>query len=200
MILFPAGIRLIQAEYLSLLHVENDPEQWLRDALIQKVGARRVALINEWRPRLLADTAVTRLPANSDDLIELIMARSEFRTRLQLDSEQVPPVSPNLHNTIKYDSMFRAGPRVTLAASGLSLSDTDGAIILAYVQDLNDWVLGALLGHINRGKKKMIRQYHPILMGDPAVKTIPANEAALISMITKRADYKTLPEQAKARA
>jgi len=51
MILFPASIQITEVEYLCLLHVESDPEQWLRNTLSEKARTRRDALINEWRPR-----------------------------------------------------------------------------------------------------------------------------------------------------
>jgi len=59
---------------------------------------------------------------------------------------------------------------------------------------LDDWVLGALLGHINRGKKKIIREWQPKLFADPNVSNIPANEDQLIQVIANHPDYKTLAE------
>ena len=78
---------------------------------------------------------------------------------------------------------------MTLFASGIDLTDTDTNCILAYVQDLSDWAIGALMGQINRGKKKMIAQYEPIIRADPAVTTMPATEDGLITMIVARSDY-----------
>ena len=72
----------------------------------------------------------------------------------------------------------------------MDLIDEDCHCILAYVQDLDDWVLGALLGQINRGKKRMIKEYHPIIMDDPNVTIMPATEDELIAMIVARDDYK----------
>jgi hypothetical protein len=57
---------------------------------------------------------------------------------------------------------------------------------------VEDWVLGALMGHANRGKKKMIAQYHPIIMADPSVTTMPGTEDGLIAMIVARDDYQGL--------
>jgi hypothetical protein len=51
---------------------------------------------------------------------------------------------------------------------------------------------GAVLGRINKGKKKMLAQYHPIIMADPSVTTMPATEDGLINMIVARSDYQRL--------
>jgi hypothetical protein len=48
------------------------------------------------------------------------------------------------------------------------------------------------MGQVNRGKKKMIRQYHPIIMADSSVTTMPATEDGLITMILARSDYQSL--------
>jgi len=81
---------------------------------------------------------------------------------------------------------------VTLFPSGIDLADVDVNCIMAFVQDLDNWVIGALMGQINRGKKKMISQYHPIIMADPSVPTTPATEDGLITMILARDDYHRL--------
>jgi hypothetical protein len=129
------------------------------------------------------------------------MARSDYKTRLQQDAAQDPPVAPDRLNTAKFEGTSRAGKTVrrpdrvpgdatmTLFASGIDLTDTDVNCILAYVQDLDDWVLGALLGQINRGKKLMISKYEPIIRADPSVTTMPATEDGLIAMIVARSDY-----------
>ena len=72
------------------------------------------------------------------------------------------------------------------------MDDQDCGCILAYVQDLDDWIIGALLGQINRGKKNMIREWKPIILADPSVTTMPATEDGLITMIVARDDYQRL--------
>jgi hypothetical protein len=204
MILFPGGIAITDIEHKSLLHVVSDPEAWLLDTIAEKIRLRREALIDEWLPRLHADSSVTELPANSNALAELIMARDDYKSRLQQDAAQDPPVSLFKHATDKFEGTSRVGmavrrpdrvpgdATVTLFASGINLADTDATCILAYVQDLDDWVIGALLGMINRGKKKMVAQYEPIIMADASVTTMPATEDGLIAMILARSDYQRL--------
>ena len=201
MIIFPTGIAITDTENKSLLHIVSDPEAWLLASITKKAGSRREALINEWRPRLFADASVTELPADDDALCTLIMARDDYKTRLQRDAAQDPPAALNKQATAKFEGTSRVGltvrrpdrvpgdATVTLFASGIDLTDTDVNCIMAYIQDLSDWVIGALMGQINRGKKQMIATYEPIIRADPSVTTMPATEDGLINMIAARADY-----------
>jgi len=204
MLIFPTGIKITDTENKSLLHIVSDPEAWVLAAVTEKARLRREALIAEWRPRLLADPAVSELPADDEGLCTLIMARSDYKTRLQQDAAADEPVPLNRHATAKFEGTSRVGltvrrpdrvpgdATVTLFASGIDLTDIDCDCILAYVQDLSDWVIGALMGQVNRGKKKMIAQYEPIIRADPAVTTMPATEDGLINMIVARSDYQRL--------
>ena len=192
MIIFPSGIRITDTEQRCLLHLVSDPEVWLMAAASEKARLRREALIAEWRPRLFADPAVTELPADDEGLCALIMARDDYKTRLQQDAALDPPQAPYGHNIARNAAVDRSGTTVTLFAGGMDLTDVDCNCILAYVQDLDDWALGALLGQINRGKKKMIAQYEPIIRADPSVTTMPATEDGLIAMIVARSDYQRL--------
>jgi hypothetical protein len=192
MIIFSDGIKLTDTENKSLLHITAEPEVWLLAAITEKTRLRRSALIEEWRPRLFADPSVTELPADSEALCTLIMARSDYKTRLQQDAAQTPAVVAVAYNTSTYAATDRAGATVTLFSSGIDLTDVDVNCALAYIQDLDDWVLGALLGQINRGKKKMIAKYEPIIRADSDVTTMPATEDGLINMIVARSDYQRL--------
>ena len=189
MILFSSGIVLNANENSCLLHAVADAEVWLTGSLANKAERRRDALIEEWRPRLHADDSVTSLPANPDELATLILARDDYRTRLQQDAAEDPPIPTSTSRKDAYDAVSRSGSTVTLFASGITIPDLSGNCILAYVQNLEEWVYGALLGMINRGKKKMIAKYHPIIMDDASVTTMPATEDGLITMILARADY-----------
>jgi len=204
MIIFPTGIKITTTEQTSLLHMVSEPEKWLQDAITEKALTQKNTLINEWSPRLFADASVTELPSSDDALCALIMARSEYKTRLQRDAAQDPPVPLDKHATAKFEGTSRVGmavrrpdrvpgdATVTLFAGGLNLSDVDTNCILAYVQDIEDWVIGALMGQVNRGKKLMIRKWHPIIMADASVTTMPATEDGLITMILARSDYQRL--------
>ena len=199
---FSEGIKITENEYKCLLHVVADPEAWLLAILVNKSRRRRAALIDGWLPALYADSSVTELPASDDELCALIMARDDYKTRLEQDAAQDPPAPLYKHATAKFEGTSRAGmairradrvpgdATVTLFADGIDLDDIDVNCIMAYVQDLDDWVVGALMGQINRGKKKIIAQYEPIIRADSDVTTMPATEDGLINMIVARADYK----------
>ena len=201
MIIFPTGIAITDTEHKSLLHIVSDPEAWLIATITEKARNRRDALINEWLPRLYADASVTELPASDDEMCALIMARSDYKTRLQKDAAADPSMTLVKHATAKFEGTSRVGKvvkrpdrvpgdaTVTLFASGIDLSDVDTNCILAYVQDIPDWAIGALMGQVNRGKKRMLAAYHPILMADSSVTTMPATEEGLINMIIARDDY-----------
>ena len=188
---FVEGIKLTEIEYNCLLHIKADPEGWLLDAIAEKAKLRRTALISEWQPKLFADASVTELPASEAETCALIMARSDYTTRLEQDAAQDPPVVATRHSIVKFESVSREST-VTLFPSGIDTADVDANCILAYVQYLDEWIMGALMGMVNRGKKKMLAQYHPIIMDDASVTTMPATEDGLITMILARADYKSL--------
>ena len=192
MILFSSGIVLNGNEHSSLLHMVPDAEAWVTSTITEKATTRRNALIEEWRPTLYADASVTELPADSDDLATLILARSDYRTRAQQDAAADPVVAASTTQKDKYDAVSRSGSTVTLFSSGITIPDLSGNCILSSVQNLEEWVYGAVLGMVNRGKKKMISKYHPIIMDDASVTTMPATEDGLITMILARSDYQRL--------
>ena len=188
--IFATGIVLTSTENSCLLHMVSNPEAWVTSAIAEKARLRRDALIDEWRPTLYADDSVTELPADSDDLATLILARDDYQTRAQKDGAASEPISPIQRN--RYSAGSRSGSTVTLFASGITIVDLSANCILAYVQDLEEWVIGVVQGQVNRGKKRMITQYHPIIMADPSVTTMPATEDGLINMIIARSDYQRL--------
>jgi hypothetical protein len=204
MILFPTGIAITDTENTSILHMVSDPEEWLLAMIAEKARLRRDALIKEWQPKLFADPSVTELPADNESLCILILARDDYKTRLQRDVDEDPPVPRYRHNLDKFEGKSRVGltvrrpdrvpsdATVILFSSGINLADTDVNCILAYTQDLEDWVIGALMGQVNRGKKRMLREWQPIILADPDVSTMPATEEGLINMIVARDDYKAM--------
>ena len=190
--LFPSGIVLTTNENSSLLHVVADAEAWVTSAITEKATTRQVALIDEWRPRLFADASVTELPANRDDLATLILTRSDYRTRAQQDAAADPVEPTSTVNKDNYDAVTRSGSTVTLFSSGITITDLLGNCILSSIQNLEEWVIGALMGQVNRGKKKKISKNHPIIMDDASVTAMPATEDGLITMILARSDYQRL--------
>ena len=192
MIIFEDGIQVTQAEYKCLLHMVDNPDQWMRDTLAEKIRLRYDALVREWQPKFEADPSVDNIPIGTEDeLVEFIAARPEFQTRLEFDASLPEPEPLHKNATALYNAKVRTDT-VTLIPSGITLSTTAVTCLLAYLQDIQDWVLAGLIGQIERGKKKMVKQYRPLLIADPAVTTMPASEDGLINMIVARSDYQRL--------
>ena len=190
--IYADGIVLTVNENACLLHIVVDAEAWVTSVIAEKGVARRDALIEEWRPRLYADASVTELPANPDDLASLIIDRDDYRSRAQGDAAASPAIPASTLQGDKYAAVTRSGATVTLFASGITVVDLAANCMLAYMTSIEEWVIGALMGQVNRGKKKMIAQYHPIIMADSSVTTMPATEDGLITMIPARPDYQRL--------
>ena len=190
--LLSSGLVLTAIENSCLLHIVPDAEAWVTSTIAEKWRIRRDALNEQWRPTLYADASVTVHPANPDDLATLILARSDYKTRAQQDAAADPVVLTSTDNKDKYDAVTRSGSTVTLFSSGITIPDLSANCVLAYVQNLEEWVIGALMGQVNRGKKKMIAKYHPIIMDDDSVSTMPGTEDGLITMILARSDYQRL--------
>jgi uncharacterized protein YchJ len=186
--LFPTGLKLRIAEYQAIQHVATDPEQWFRDALTAKITARREALIREWMPILHADSDVENLPADETALVALIIGRSDYKTRAQQDAINGESESRNSRDT--YDGAAHDG--ATMFSAGITISDSDVDSLSAFLQNVEEWAIGALMGQVNRGKKKMIAKYRPIILADPGVETMPATDDGLITMILARDDYQRL--------
>ncbi len=187
---FTDGIPITDTEMKCLLHVVEDPDSWLQNVLTVKALARQEALVKEWHPKLMRDPAVTSLPATSEGIAAVILARDDYTTRSQQDVANGE--SESAHQRSKFDGrgMGRARAK-TLAKGGLELSNDDAGAILAYVQNIEEWIVGALAGQINRGRKLLIAEYMPILLADDSVSEIPGDEDELIDLITARPDYVT---------
>ena len=197
--IFTEGIKITEIENHCLLYIVSNPEQWLQEIINKKIIARRTALINEWQSTLFNDPEVTDLPADEHALAELIMSRPDYKTRIQRDEEYDSLRIHKTHNLDRFNGDIEEGvaripsdASITLCESGIELADGDWNCIHAYVRNMDDWVIGALLGLINRGKKTMLRAWKPIILADPDVSTMPATEEGLINMIVARDDYKSM--------
>ena len=64
-----------------------DIQEWVTAAIDGKVNNCKKRMISEWTPKLMADDSVDSIPADEDKLIELIVARSDYKSRADRDSE-----------------------------------------------------------------------------------------------------------------
>ena len=44
-------------------------------------------MIAEWLPKLYADESVTQIPANEDEVVAMIVARDDYKNRVERDAE-----------------------------------------------------------------------------------------------------------------
>ena len=65
-----------------------DIQEWVDGAIDGKVNNCKKRMLAEWNPKLKADPDVETIPANDDDLIAMIVARDDYKTRL----ERNPPL------------------------------------------------------------------------------------------------------------
>ena len=58
-----------------------DVEVWVNRAIDGKVANCKKRMIAEWLPKLYADDSVDSIPANEDDMIAMVVARSDYKDR-----------------------------------------------------------------------------------------------------------------------
>ena len=83
-------ITLTSTEETALKNDLLDINDWIQEAITGKVHNCKKRMVNEWRPILFDDESVASIPANDDDLIALIIARSDYKTRVERDAEETP--------------------------------------------------------------------------------------------------------------
>jgi len=79
--------------------------------------------------------------------------------------------------------------------NGIDLSDSDLKCLQNDLINVEDWVKAAIAGKINNCRKRLLSEWHPRLLADPEVKTVPGDETVLISFITARTDYQNRYER-----
>lgn len=72
----------------------------------------------------------------------------------------------------------------------VSLTDTDLKCLNNDLLDTNDWVEKAVQGKVSNCKKRMIKEWLPVLMDDPEIANLPANENDLVNLIVSHKNYK----------
>ncbi len=63
----------------DLLDIQN----WIDACVVGKVNKCKKRLVKEWLPQLMADPSVTSIPANEDDIVDMIIQRSDYKSRVQ---------------------------------------------------------------------------------------------------------------------
>ena len=74
----------------------------------------------------------------------------------------------------------------------VDVTDTEQAILLNDLLNIDDWLQAAMLGKKNNCWKRMQQEWTSILMNDDSfTDSIPSNQADFVTLITARSDYKT---------
>jgi len=78
----------------------------------------------------------------------------------------------------------------------VTCTDTEQAILLNDLLNINDWLQAAMLGKKNNCWKRMQQEWTTRLMNDESFTgSIPSNKAAFVALVTARSDYKTRTER-----
>ena len=83
----------------------------------------------------------------------------------------------------------------------VEVTDTEQAVMLNDLLNINDWVQAAVTGKKNNCWKRMQTEWTTKLMNDALfTDSIPSNQADFVTLVTARADYQTRTERAAADA
>ena len=78
----------------------------------------------------------------------------------------------------------------------VEVTDTEQAVMLNDLTNINDWVQAAVTGKKNNCWKRMQSEWTTKLMNDASfTDLIPSNQADFVTLVTARADYKTRTER-----
>ena len=64
-----------------------DVQAWVNGVIDGKVNNCKKRMIAEWLPKLYADESVTQIPANEDEVVAMIVARDDYKNRVERDAE-----------------------------------------------------------------------------------------------------------------
>ena len=79
---------LTTAEESVLKNDLLDVQDWVTKAIDGKVNNCKKRMIAEWTPKLMADDSVESIPADEDKLIELIVARDDYKDRVAREKNE----------------------------------------------------------------------------------------------------------------
>ena len=65
-----------------------DIQSWVDSAINGKLNNCKKRMIAEWLPKLYADDSVDSIPASEDEIVALVVARSDYKDRAARDAEE----------------------------------------------------------------------------------------------------------------
>jgi hypothetical protein len=67
--------------------LEVDIDSWVTTAVAGKINNCKRRMTALWIPKLMADDSVDSIPADEDELIAMIVARDDYKNRVDRDKE-----------------------------------------------------------------------------------------------------------------
>jgi len=78
----------------------------------------------------------------------------------------------------------------------VDVTDTEQAILLNDLLNIDDWLQAAMAGKKNNCWKRMQQEWTTKLMNDESfTDSIPSNQADFVALVTARSDYQTRTER-----
>ena len=81
------NIEISDQDTQILLNDLEDVETWVRAAIVGKISNCKKRLLAEWTPRLMADRDLRDMPADESRLIDLILARDDYKNRIAREAQ-----------------------------------------------------------------------------------------------------------------
>ena len=81
------GFTIEDWELTALQAYYKDPEQTLYDLMNNKIAKRKKAFYKQHSERMLIDVSYSTIPSHYDDMINLVVIESDYKTRAQKDAE-----------------------------------------------------------------------------------------------------------------
>ena len=67
--------------------LDVDIDSWVTTAVAGKINNCKRRMTAVWIPKLMADDSVDSIPADEDELIAMIVARDDYKNRVDRDKE-----------------------------------------------------------------------------------------------------------------
>ena len=69
---------------------------WIIDAIVGKINNRKYWFFKEWQKKLIDDPDVETVPANEDDLRDMVIVRPDYKDGIQRDKEQAEEIEAEI--------------------------------------------------------------------------------------------------------
>ena len=81
-------IELDDTEQKILLNDLLDWQQWIEDAIVNKLANRKKALKDFWKDKFEQEKSVENIPTDEDLLLDLIFSQPEYKSRVERDESE----------------------------------------------------------------------------------------------------------------